>query len=253
MTAPLDVQSTGQGPAVLFIHGTAADNSTWGLQFRSLGESLHMGSWTRRPLPTVEAHVEDALSVIQQMGVQSCVVVGSSFGGVVALELARQHASLLQGMVLLEPPLWPNDEESAVPAWFKAHFEALLRGGKGPEAAEYFLRTVLGNAAFERMPKPYREKSLGLWRNIQHDAQALEAYRVRYPELKALRVPTLLLGGEKSAPFYQPTLFALQAALGLASLEFLPNAGHMMHAEAHRTFNARLSQFVQSVQPRQRP
>jgi len=240
-------QAYGEGPPVLLIHGTAADSSTWAMQVRSLAAHCQLLTWNRQAHDSVEAHVADALALLREVFGKPCVGVGSSFGGVVALELARRHPEWLSGLLLLEPPLRPNDDESAVPDWFSTRFDALLREGRGEEAAEYFLRTVLGDAAFERMPKAYQQKSLSLWRNIQHDTLALKAYRVHYAQLKNIEVPTLLLGGENSAPFYRPTLEALEQALGNASLEFVPNAGHMMHAEAHRAFNARLLDFLRSV------
>lgn len=42
---------------------------------------------------------------------------------------------------------------------------------------------------------------------------------------------------ERSADFYGDTLEALHAVIPRATLHVLPQAGHMMHVDAHRTFN----------------
>ncbi|MBK9033265.1 MAG: alpha/beta hydrolase [Myxococcales bacterium] len=45
-----------------------------------------------------------------------------------------------------------------------------------------------------------------------------------------------LLGGDRSAAYFRPTLTALAAALPRASLAIIAGAGHMLHAEAPRAF-----------------
>ncbi len=105
----------------------------------------------------------------------------------------------------------------------------------GEAAAEFFLRSVLGNESFERMPKTYRHRSMAAWRQIRADMNALSAYPVRYGDLhREVSAPVLLLGGERSAHFYRETLEALQAAIPGARLLQLRGAGHMMHVDAHR-------------------
>ena len=57
----------------------------------------------------------------------------------------------------------------------------------------------------------------------------------------------LLLGGERSAPLFMPTLEALAAVLPEAELVSIPNAGHMLHAEAPRRFAELLIGFAAEV------
>ena len=110
--------------------------------------------------------------------------------------------------------------------------------------ARFELRQVLSDEAYERIPRPFQERSKALYAPIRQDIAALGAYRVRYHALGEVRVPILLLGGERSAGFYKPTLDALRLSLANARLEMLPGAGHMMHADVHRKFNERLSRFL---------
>ncbi len=255
---PLHVVSAGQGSPLLLVHGSAADHTTWSIQLTTLQRDARMVTWDRRghdrsPLPegttffTVEQHADDAAALIARELGGPVVACGSSFGGVVVLELARRRPELLHGAVLIEPPLRPTDEERGIPAEFLAAYDRIEREQGGPAAAEHFLRWVLGNAVFERMPQRYQERSKSFFRQVRQDSLALGAYRVRYPELRDLRVPMLLLGGERSAPYFRPTLEALHASLGSATLELVPGAGHMLHAEAHRHFGARLLRFVEEL------
>ncbi len=127
---------------------------------------------------------------------------------------------------------------------FYAEFERRVAREGGPAAGEFFLRAVLGDAAYERIPHAFRERSKARWADIRADSAALVAYRPRYAELASCHVPALLLGGDRSAAYFRPTLDALARALPDARLETVANAGHMLHAEAPRRFAELLDGFI---------
>jgi pimeloyl-ACP methyl ester carboxylesterase len=258
MPPPLHVVRAGpaDAPPILFIHGSAADHTTWTIQLASsLRERFALIAYDRRGTggaaagedaagaPTVEAHADDAAAVAAAAGTP-VIVVGSSFGAVIALDLVRRHPAYVRGAILCEPPLAASDAAPTTPSGFHERFDAIAAQDGGEAAAEFFLRAVLGDAAFERMPRTFQARSKALWRAIRADSHALAAYRPRYAELAAVRVPVLLFGGDRSAPYFRPTLEALAAALGDARLEVLAGAGHMMHADAARSFNARVATFA---------
>lgn len=252
----LKAHVVGEGPTVLFIHGSAADRTTWTIQVASLRSRLRTVTYDRRgtgeaALPadvkfvSIEQHAADAAAILETHAPGEPVVVcGSSFGGVVALALARTRPELVRGAVLLEPPLSASDDLPPIPEDFLDRYDALDRDAGGPAAAEFFLRQVLGDAAFERIPRSFQERSKALHASIRRDIAALGAWPVRYATLRQVHVPMLLLGGENSATWYRPTLEALAASLHNARVELLAGAGHMMHAEVHRRFNQRLLTFI---------
>jgi pimeloyl-ACP methyl ester carboxylesterase len=245
MSSPLHAVTAGRGPRVVLVHGSAADHTTWTIQLANsqLRESLELVAIDRRAdATTVEAHADD-LATFVETGPHPVTLVGSSFGAVCCLELTRRRPELVRGAILCEPPLPPDDDGPLGSANFIAELDARA-AAEGPEAAaEQFLRTVLGDTAYERMPKMYQNRSKAMWAAIRSDCLALNAYRVRYPELRAIETPFLLLGGDRSAPYFRPTLDALAAHLPRARLETLTGAGHMMHADAHRSFAEKLLGF----------
>ena len=228
---------------VLLIHGSAADHTTWSIQLHSpvLAERFALTAYDRPILPTVEQQAEVALGHLAE----PALLVGSSFGAVIALEVLRRRPQL--GAVLIEPPLGGTDDAPAAPAAFLAEYDRRAAHEGGPAAAELFLRTVLGDAAFERMPKAYRDRAMAKHAEIRADSAALIAYKPRYGELASVQTPVLLLGGERSAAYFRPTLEALQRALPRARLEVVPAAGHMLHAEASRKFAELLFAFADQI------
>ena len=228
-------------PRILLIHGSAADHTTWGIQVSSkLGEDLRakftLIAYDRRTdVTSVEDHADDAIEHLAGDDTPA-LVCGSSFGAVVALDAIRRHPEHFAGAILLEPPMPPSDTVAPAQHELLVAFDR-RRAEQGDEAAaELFLRTVLGDAAYERMPAAFQTRSQSMSAQIRADSAALIAYRPRYAELRSVRTPVQLVGGERSAPYFRPTLDALFAALPDARLEILAGAGHMMHAEAHKKF-----------------
>lgn len=235
----LHVVRAGTGPRILLIHGSAADHTTWSIQLGSpLKDKFTLIAYDRSLAATVEAQADEAATLIEG----PTVIVGSSFGAVIALDVIRRHGAA--GAVLIEPPMGASDDVPAAPAAFLAEYDRRAAEQGGPAAAELFLRTVLGDAAFDRMPRAFQDRSKSKHAEIRADSAALIAYKPRYAELRSVTTPVLLLGGEKSASYFRPTLDALFAALPDARLEVIPGAGHMLHAEAHRRFAEVLAAFV---------
>lgn len=243
----------GAGAPVLLIHGSAADHTTWSLQLaRGLGPGLEVVAYDRRPMPrdtaSIAAHADDAAQVIADLG-GAAWVVGSSFGAVVALELARVRPAAVRGVVLCEPPLPIGAQRDAMPA-FLARYDAIAAEQGGPAAAGFFLDTVLGPAAAARMPARFRERCLAMHDAIRADCAALARYQLGAPALAAVVTPVVLLGAERSAPYFRAILDWLGAALPHARRVTLPAVGHMLHAEAPRAFAAEVVALVAGVSER---
>ncbi len=80
-------------------------------------------------------------------------VVGVSFGGVLAIELAARRPGRVAAVVAYEPP-YGAVADAATRAWFgtlAADTAAAYHTGGPPAAAEAFLRAVAGDAAWERL------------------------------------------------------------------------------------------------------
>ncbi len=242
----IDVTQFGKGKPILLIHGSAANYTTWNVQLVGLRREFTLMAYDREgkeggdsgEVYSIEMHADDAAEIIGSEIASSCTVVGSSFGAIVALDLARRHPKLVSSLVLCEPPLAQSDTLAPVPDGFACRFDSIVRQQGGPAAAEFFLRCVLGDASFEAMPKTFQKRSMEEWRQIRADMTALARYRIEYSRLRdEIKCPVVLVGGEKSASFYREVLETLQLAIPGSELCILRGAGHMMQVDAHRQFN----------------
>lgn len=94
----------------------------------------------------VEQHVSDLLEVIAGRRV---VLIGHSFGGVVALACASGHPELVRGVVVYESPMswepwWPKDSGGA---------QAVAMSDDPEAAAEAFLIRFIGDRLWNRLPE----------------------------------------------------------------------------------------------------
>lgn len=136
---PLHVHSWGpsEGTPVLVAHGV----TNTGARYRRLFEDLlpgvraiapdlrgHGGS-TWSPPWSAEQHVADLLATLDAAAVDRAVVVGHSFGGLLALHLAAAAPERVRGLVLLDPA-------AAIPEERAAREAAAVRRDDGWETLE---------------------------------------------------------------------------------------------------------------------
>ena len=255
--ADLKVVRRGSGAPALLVHGSAADHTTWMAQLVRPPPGLAVIAYDRRGsagapfpsgvVPTTAQHVDDATALLRREAGGPALVVGSSYGGVIALELARRAPELVAGLIVCEPPLPPADLVPGAPAGFGCAFDRLVATAGGEAAAEMFVRAVLGDAGYEALAERVRNAVRGMWRSIRADMIALARTRVAYHELRAVARPVLLLGGARSPGYYAAPLEALERALPAARRATIADAGHAMQIENHRAFNQTVADFAREV------
>ena len=107
--APLYWESTGTGTPVLLIHGLGLSGGAWWRTVDALSPTLrvitfdHRGigrSESLRPSYTTEAMADDAVSILDELGLESAHVYGISLGGMIAQQLALRHPERIRSLVL---------------------------------------------------------------------------------------------------------------------------------------------------------
>lgn len=103
----------------------------------------------------IDTQVDDLVHVIASApeARAPCVVFGHSYGGNVALASAERHPDLVAGVVVYETPL------SWLPWWPGATAGGDARAWEHdpPAAAERFMRRLIGDARWERLPESTRD------------------------------------------------------------------------------------------------
>lgn len=125
----------GDGPAVLLVHAGIADSRMWEPLAGRLVDAGHrvvtcdLRGFGRTPLePGVFSNAADLLALLDELGIERAAVVGASFGGGVALELAIRASARVRGLALLGASLHESDASAELEAFDAEETAALDRG-----------------------------------------------------------------------------------------------------------------------------
>lgn len=252
-------ERTGQGPAMLFVHGMCGDAEVWANQAQRFADRYTCVRYDRRghtrsargdATITDALHADDAAALIEALELAPCLLVGSSGGGAIAVEVALRHGHLLRGAVFSEPPLFSLDPEAGQVAMRELipRLEQATATG-GPSA---------GVDAFFSLMCP------GLWSTI--DEARKDRYRanadigfadlqspsldVAPADLSAVAIPALVIAGDISHESLRSVAKRLATALPDARFVELEDCGHVTYAEQPEDFANAVSVFAAELDGR---
>jgi pimeloyl-ACP methyl ester carboxylesterase len=116
---PYFYEDTGEGEPLLLLHGFPFSSESFWPQLESPPRGVrllvpdHRG-FGKSALPpgvsTMEAMAEDALGLLDALGIQSALVGGVSMGGYVAIALTRLDPGRVRGLLLIDTQSGADDE-----------------------------------------------------------------------------------------------------------------------------------------------
>jgi pimeloyl-ACP methyl ester carboxylesterase len=144
-------------PLVALVHGAMDRSAAMVLLSRRLDDEYRVLRYDRRGYArsqgaggpfTIDTHVADLAALL---GERRAVVFGHSYGGNVALALAARHPEIVRAVGVYEVPLswlpwWPGSTGRRGGA---TH-------GSAADAAEQFMRRMVGDRQWEALPEPIR-------------------------------------------------------------------------------------------------
>jgi len=214
---------------------------------RGYGRSL------RVPGPrTADANVEDLIEVL---GGRRGLVFGHSVGGTFALAAAQRRPDLVRAVGVYEAPMywepwWPSDTTGKVVLGAAGQGDAAAE-----DAAEGFMRRLLGDERWERLPSGSRADRRSEGPALV--AEMADLTRGAPYEANAIRVPVLVVRGEQSKGHHRNAAGVLAERVASpergAASEFLelPGVSHGLHLQDPEAFAAlvdRLAALADAVE-----
>jgi len=240
----LGVTETGSGePLVLLVHGVLDRGRSFAAMSELLADECRMLTYDRRGYGSsadapgapvdVKGHITDVLTVLDG---RPAVVVGHSFGGVIAAGAAVRAPELVQALVMYESgPAW-------APGWDDT---TMLRMLGGPDPAEAGLQLMIGDR-FAQMS----EEQQARWRGLA-EAFVAEESSTRLPDppfaFADLRMP-VVYGASEEGPF-APIVAHLQDVVADLEVVRMPGAGHHAHRDAPAEFADLVRRALRRAQP----
>jgi pimeloyl-ACP methyl ester carboxylesterase len=242
-------EETGAGPPILLIHPSGATAATWGSLIDELAPAGSVITYDRRgyarsggvPVHCVSMHTTDAAALVEYLGAAPAVVVGTSAGGIIAIDLAVRRPDLVQAVVAHEAP-WQMTHHlptaSQVGVFTKMGWRTLRR--RPGDAAEALLRAAYayrdGGTAWDAFPEKWRR----LARENAHATLADFRNSIgSYPsaaELATISRPVVCSYGARSPAFMSGLVRSLAAAIPTATTQQIEGAAHAAPFDAPRNF-----------------
>lgn len=246
-------EQTGTGPQLLFVHGMCGNADVWAGQAERLGDQFTCITYDRRghtrsalgtEPESVQTHAADAAALIEALELSRPVVVGSSGGARIAVELARTRPDLLAGAILSEPPivsLEPEAGQSFLSEIGSVVAPAAQTGGPRAAVDAFFplvcpgLWSVLDETGRDRL------RANG---DMMLAEFAGRPYVLDRAQAAGIEVPALVIAGTTSHPALRAIAVTLARTLPTARLLTLTGSGHVTYFERPDEFAAAVRDFA---------
>jgi pimeloyl-ACP methyl ester carboxylesterase len=259
MAAPalhVEVHGPAAARAVVLAHGFGGSARNWRPQLRTLRARYRVVVYDTRGHARSAAPEEpsayrmgeliaDLLRASEAGGDPRPVLGGLSLGAAVALRAALAHPERARALVLASHPAGPGSGRG-VAASALAFAEAIERDGL-EAAGERFAwgpGSGLDPAGAALVRQGFLEHPPHALAHLLRECLArLEPLDALSPRLAALRLPVLVIAGERDAGSL-PVSRALAEAIPGAELALVPDAGHVVNLAAPAAFDAALLGFL---------
>jgi pimeloyl-ACP methyl ester carboxylesterase len=238
---------TGRGPPLILVAGALAHRRhAMSLDHAAvLSQRFTVFNYDRRgrgastdtPPYSPEREVDDLEALITAAGGRA-IVYGVSSGAILALNAAVRLSAISQ-LVVWEPPLIVSASRPPLPPDYVTRMQAFARAGLRSEAVELFMTVALRfpeSAMPEIRASPHWTDMLSVGLALAYDAEFSAPVMAGKPLSREpwsrIGAPTLVLHGDKSAPFLTEAAQALVKTVPGARLRLLPGQPHAVEGSA---------------------
>jgi len=250
--AQLYYEDTGSGIPVVLIHGLCLNLRMWDAQLDALAQRFRVIRYDVRGFGKSSVpdkpfrHADDLRALSDYLDAPAAHVVGLSMGGRIALHYALLYPEGIRSLVLVDSALdgfdWHDSWNTSLDA-----IEARGRRDGAEAANRMWLNHELFTATRERpecsaaLAEILRYDSGWIWLNASLARGIHPPARTRLAEI---RVPTLVIVGERDLPDFHAIADILAAGIPNATKVEIPRVGHMSNMEDPAAFNYLLMEFL---------
>lgn len=247
----LNYEQTGEGEAIVFLHGYTGSCRDWSNQVAAASVTYkciavdHRGHGkTEAPASEEEYSIkifsEDVYALLNKLGINRCCLVGHSMGGFMSLQFVLDHPEMVKGLVLVDTS---SGDWEMVPGYaeYRAKLDDIARNEGLAAVFEYdCANNEVKIEKYKKHPE-FREKDRQKVLNTSVDGYIYVAGTFRkWPpvtdRLGEIKAPTLIFLGEEDTAFINASQI-MKDSINQAELIIVPDTGHNPHEETPDIFN----------------
>ncbi|PYE55014.1 alpha/beta fold hydrolase [Deinococcus yavapaiensis] len=248
----------GSGTPMLLIHGFPLNGMYFNDNVAALSKYYRVvtidlrgfGRSTTTPGQpgSVRTYANDALAVMDKLGIDKAVIGGMSMGGQITLEMYRAAPQRFLGMLLIATTANPASITEQY-VW-RGVSEQATRNGVNSIVPELVKDMITGRTRMNRQQERLfvegliKQASLPA---VQQGAQALAGRGDLLPVARTVSVPTLIVVGQEDTVYPVVLSVKLQQQIKGSRLVVIPNAAHAVNSEQAAAFNAAVLNWARSV------
>jgi 3-oxoadipate enol-lactonase len=226
--AQLAYREDGHGPALVLVHAGIADMRMWDPLVALLDHRFRVVRYDMRGHGETTygdgacSDTDDLGALLDALGIDSCVLVGASFGGLVSLTFAAAHPDRIERLVLVDAPLPGHDWSERMREFFAAE-NAAIEAGRIDEAVKLNVELWVGSAAphVQELVAEMQERAFRLQLENEPDSAGLE------PDLSRVTMPVHVVFGENDVEDFVVIAHTLAEQLPHATLECVARTAHL--------------------------
>jgi len=248
-------ETAGSGPAVVLIHGLGGNHAVWYRQVPRLARRYTVVTVSQRGFApsTGDRHdldvartVDDLMAVLDELAIDSAVVVGQSMGGWTALAATLAHPDRIRAAVLADTTAGIFDETIAT------HYRAVTERaraladrppplGRHPALDADFSRSHPEEAYLYQLLSTFGAPAPG------YVASALGLHRQDPAALAANRRPVLFIVGERDRIFPPDIVRRAASLLAGSQVRVIADSGHSPYFEKPRRWSEIVEVFLDDI------
>ncbi|UJR80200.1 alpha/beta fold hydrolase [Sandaracinus amylolyticus] len=238
----LHVSTVGDGDPVVLLHSGGMSSRQWRKVSERLAPSYRviapdfLGSGESPPHHEPFDHVQDVEAVERVIDRAGAPVhlVGHSYGGLVALTIARRRPGTILSLAVYDPVAFElvreaNDAEALADLDRAARDPIFTDDARGGSAEWYraFVEFWNGKGAWDALPEERRASFLRVGAKVYLEVRSLMRDATRADAYRAISAPTLLMHGQRSPIVAHRIVAILGRTIARASVRAIEGAGHM--------------------------
>jgi pimeloyl-ACP methyl ester carboxylesterase len=189
------------------------------------------------------------LETMSALHIARTALVGSSYGGAVALRVALAEPTRIGAMALVSAPAPGMEPSGELQAAWEAEDTALARGDIDGAVAGVLETWLLPDAppALRDRIREMQRRAFEQQAGSDDDAQVDDALDSDPSLLSTLDIPALIAVGERDKPDFRAGAEAMARDLPRARLSVIPRAGHLAPLEQPRAFRELLLDWLRAA------
>jgi pimeloyl-ACP methyl ester carboxylesterase len=250
-------EEKGEGVPILLIHPSGATASTWGSVIVDLARVGRVIAYDRRgyarsggePVRSISRQSADAAAILDSLETPPAIVVGTSSGAAIAVDLAVRRPDLVRAVISHEFP-WrmifhvPSLSQIAV----FAKMGSLVLRRREADATEVLLRAAYayrdGGSAWDAFPEDWRRAGRENGRATLRDFLASIGNYPSRTDLAGITTRVVCSHGSRSPDFMARLTRSLASAIPGARMDVIDGAAHAAPFDAPSNFVGLIADVV---------